>query len=94
VELRLLCGRRADLVADRTRTINRLRQQLTGLCPALERAACLAGQRGWLVLLARWQRPAVELPRVRGHLNAYERRARDGSSCATHSSAVPAGVPG
>jgi transposase len=50
VELRLLTGRRADLVADRTRTINRLRQQLTALCPALERAACLAGQRGWLVL--------------------------------------------
>jgi transposase len=59
VELRLLTGRRADLVADRTRTINRLRQQLTGLCPALERAACLAGQRGWLVLLARWQRPSA-----------------------------------
>jgi hypothetical protein len=35
----------------------------------------------------------VELPRVRGHLNAYEPQARDGSSCATHSSAVPAGVP-
>ena len=36
----------------------------------------------------------VKLPRVRGHLNAYERRARDGSSRATYPSAVPAGVPG
>jgi transposase len=36
---------------------------------------------------------SLKLPRVRGHLNAYERRARDGSSCATYSSAVPAGVP-
>ena len=36
----------------------------------------------------------VELPRVRGHLNAYERRARDGSSCATYPTPVSAGVPG
>jgi hypothetical protein len=45
VELRILTSRRADLVADRTRAINRLRQQLTAICPALERAADLAGQR-------------------------------------------------
>lgn len=59
VELRMLVGRRADLVADRTRTINRLRQQLTAICPALERVADLANQRGWVVLLARYQRPAA-----------------------------------
>lgn len=57
VELRMLSGRRADLVADRTRAINRLRQQLTAVCPALERAADLARQRGWAVLLTRYQRP-------------------------------------
>lgn len=56
-ELRMLTGRRADLVADRTRTINRLRQQLTAVCPALERAADLANQRGWAILLSRYQRP-------------------------------------
>jgi transposase len=56
-ELRMLTGRRADLVADRTRTINRLRQQLTAVCPALERAAEIANQRGWVILLARYQRP-------------------------------------
>ena len=38
-ELRMLTAHRADLVADRTRTINRLRQQLIAVCPALERVA-------------------------------------------------------
>jgi transposase len=56
-ELRMLTAHRADLVADRTRTINRLRQQLVGICPALERAAQLTQDRGWVVLLARYQRP-------------------------------------
>jgi transposase len=56
-QLRMLTGHRADLVADRTRTINRLRQQLVAVCPALERVAQLASDRGWIVLLARYQRP-------------------------------------
>lgn len=56
-ELRMLTGHRADLVADRTRTINRLRQQLVAVCPALERAAQLTQDRGWVVLLTRYQRP-------------------------------------
>lgn len=56
-ELRMLTSHRADLVADRTRTINRLRQQLVAVCPALERVAQLTSDRGWAVLLARYQRP-------------------------------------
>jgi transposase len=56
-QLRMLTAHRADLVADRTRTINRLRQQLVAVCPALERAAQLASDRGWVVLLTRYQRP-------------------------------------
>jgi transposase len=56
-ELRMLTAHRADLVADRTRTINRLRQQLIAVCPALERAAQLTQDRGWVVLLTRYQRP-------------------------------------
>jgi transposase len=56
-ELRMLTTHRADLVADRTRTINRLRQQLVAVCPALERAAQLTSDRAWVVLLARYQRP-------------------------------------
>lgn len=59
VELRMLTAGRADLVADRTRTLNRLRQQLTAICPALERAAEVTRQRGWVVLLTRYQRPAA-----------------------------------
>src|SRR5262249_52862321 len=56
-ELRMLTGHRTDLVADRTRTINRLRQQLGAVCPALERAAQITQHRGWAVLLSRYQRP-------------------------------------
>jgi transposase len=56
-ELRILTSHRADLVADRTRTINRLRQQLVAVCPALERVAQLSSDRGWVALLARYQRP-------------------------------------
>lgn len=58
-ELRMLTAHRSDLVADRTRTINRLRQQLVAVCPALERVAQLSSDRGWVVLLARYQRPKV-----------------------------------
>ncbi|MDP7701588.1 IS110 family transposase [Mycobacterium sp. TY815] len=58
-ELRMLTAHRADLVADRTRTINRLRQQLIAVCPALERAAQITQDRGWVVLLSRYQRPKV-----------------------------------
>ena len=56
-ELRMLTAHRADLAVDRTRTINRLRQQLVAVCPALERAAQLTQERGWVALLARYQRP-------------------------------------
>ena len=56
-ELRMLTAHRADLVADRTRTINRLRQQLIAVCPALERVAELTQDRGWVALLSRYQRP-------------------------------------
>lgn len=56
-ELRMLTAHRADLVADRTRTINRLHQQLIAVCPALERIADLSSDRGWAVLLSRYQRP-------------------------------------
>lgn len=56
-ELRMLTAHRADLVADRTRTINRLRQQLIAVCPALERGAQLSSDRGWVVLLSRYQCP-------------------------------------
>src|SRR5690606_30602489 len=56
-ELQMLPGHRTDLVADRTRTINRLRQQLVAICPGLERVGQISADRGWVVLLARYRRP-------------------------------------
>ncbi|WP_434597928.1 IS110 family transposase [Streptomyces sp. A5-4] len=58
VELKLLTGRRSDLVEDRTRTVNRLRGTLLGMFPALERALDLANT-GPLVLLTGHQSPAA-----------------------------------
>jgi transposase len=57
-DLKILTGRRLDLVADRTRTINRLRAQLTGIFPGLERALDLTNT-GPLVLLTGYQTPAA-----------------------------------
>lgn len=51
VELRMLVARRQDLVADRTRAVNRLREQLLAVRPALERALEVTNK-GPLVLLA------------------------------------------
>ncbi|MFE5947084.1 IS110 family transposase [Streptomyces sp. NPDC056480] len=44
IDLKILTGRRIDLVADRTRTVNRLRAQLTGIFPGLERALDLTNK--------------------------------------------------
>jgi transposase len=57
VELRILVGRRADLVADRTRAINRLRAQLLECFPALERAFDYSQHKAALVLLTGYQTP-------------------------------------
>ncbi|MGW1545288.1 IS110 family transposase [Streptomyces sp. NPDC002309] len=57
-DLKILTGRRTDLVADRTRTVNRLRAQLTGIFPGLERALDLTNT-GPLVLLTGYQTPAA-----------------------------------
>ncbi|MBT2401021.1 IS110 family transposase [Streptomyces sp. ISL-100] len=58
IELRLLTEHRSDLVADRTRTVNRLKSLLNGMFPALERALDL-GTVGPLVLLTGYQTPAA-----------------------------------
>jgi transposase len=57
-ELRMLVARRQDLAADRTRMINRLRDQLLGLCPALERVLDVTNK-GPLILLTGFQTPAA-----------------------------------
>ena len=56
-ELRILLGRRRDLVIDQNRTITRLGEALSSLSPALERALDL-NRRGPLTLLTHYQSPA------------------------------------
>lgn len=58
VELKLLTAHRSDLVADRTRTINRIRGLLNSIFPALERQLDLTSM-GPLVLLTGYQTPAA-----------------------------------
>jgi transposase len=57
-ELQLLLARRRDLVADRTRCVNRLRDVLLSLFPALERALD-PNAKGALVLVAHYQTPSA-----------------------------------
>ena len=57
VELRILTSRRTDLVADRTRAINRLRAQLLEYFPALERAFDYSKSKAALILLSGYQTP-------------------------------------
>ncbi|WP_308363831.1 IS110 family transposase [Streptomyces sp. ISL-86] len=72
VELRVLTGRRADLGADRTRRINRLRGQLTSIFPALERVLDL-GNVGPLILLTGYQTPAALRRTGRSRLETWLR---------------------
>jgi transposase len=58
LELKLLTGRRTDLVHDRTRTISRLRELLTSIFPGLERALEVTNT-GPLVLLTGYQTPTA-----------------------------------
>ncbi|MFJ3842426.1 IS110 family transposase [Streptomyces sp. NPDC090054] len=75
VELRILTDRRADLNADRTRRINRLRGQLTSIFPALERVLDL-GNTGPLILLTGYQTPAAMRRTGRGRLETWLRNRK------------------
>src|SRR5215218_8601739 len=57
-QLQLLSSYRADLAADRTRSINRLRSLLTGIFPALERVLDFT-HRGPLILTSGFQTPTA-----------------------------------
>ncbi|MFI8194898.1 IS110 family transposase [Streptomyces sp. NPDC085946] len=57
--LRVLTNYRADLIADRVRLINRLRDLLVGICPALERAFDYSAAKGPIVMLTEYQTPAA-----------------------------------
>lgn len=56
--LAVLTGHRADLVADRVRMINRLRDLMTSVFPSLERAFDYASCKGALILLTGYSSPA------------------------------------
>ncbi|WP_433919832.1 IS110 family transposase [Streptomyces canus] len=70
-ELALLTAHRSDLVADRVRRVNRLRDVLTGIFPALERAFDYSSQKGALVLLTGCQTPAAIRRRGRARLTTW-----------------------
>lgn len=57
--LRVLTNHRADLIADRVRLINRLRDLLVGICPALERAFDYSAAKGPVVMLTEYRTPAA-----------------------------------
>ncbi|MEV6012723.1 IS110 family transposase [Streptomyces sp. NPDC051976] len=69
--LALLTAHRTDLVADRVRMINRLRDLLTGVFPALERAFDYSSNKGALVLLTGYQAPAAIRRRGQARLTAW-----------------------
>ncbi|MGX1607952.1 IS110 family transposase [Streptomyces celluloflavus] len=70
-DLALLTAHRSDLVADRVRLVNRLRDVLTGIFPALERAFDYSGHKGALVLLTGYQTPAALRRRGRVRVTAW-----------------------
>ncbi|MFD5065523.1 IS110 family transposase [Streptomyces sp. NPDC058394] len=70
-DLALLTAHRSDLIADRVRMINRLRDVLTGVFPALERAFDYSAHKGALVLLTGYQTPAAIRRRGRARLTAW-----------------------
>jgi hypothetical protein len=61
-ELAVLVGHRADLIADRVRMINRLRDLMTSVFPALEREFDYKSCKGAVVLVTGYASPA----RIRG----------------------------
>jgi transposase len=56
-ELAVLTGHRADLIADRVRMINRLRDLMTSVFPSLERAFDYSSHKGALILLTGYTTP-------------------------------------
>lgn len=88
-ELGVLTARRADLVADRTRCISRLRDALTAIFPGLERVL-EPTRRGPLVLLSRYQTPTAIRRVGRTRLETWLRRRGVRTAAALAASAVAA----
>lgn len=75
VELRLLVGRRAELVTDATRRANRLRELLASVHPGLERQVDVTTKTG-LHLLTRYVTPAEIRAAGRARLLTHLRKLR------------------
>jgi len=90
VDLRILTARRADLVADRTRAINRLRAQLLEYFPALERAFDYSNSKAALILLTGYQTPDGLRRAGTARLEAWlrKRKARNANAIATSAMAA------
>jgi transposase len=91
-ELKLLTARRAGLVADRTRVINRLRALLTSIFPALDRTLGDLTAAGPLVLLTGYQTPAAIRATGPAGLQAWlrERGVRNAAKLATEAATAAA----
>ena len=74
--LGVLTGYRADLVADRVRMINRLRDLLTSVFPALEREFDFASCKGALVLLSGYATPEAIRRMGEARLSRWLRQRR------------------
>lgn len=74
--LGVLTGYRADLVADRVRMINRLRDLLTSVFPALEREFDFASCKGALVLLSGFTTPEAIRRMGEARLSRWLRQRR------------------
>jgi transposase len=90
VELRILTARRADLVADRTRALNRLRAQLLEYFPALERAFDYSNNKAALILLTGYQTPEALRRAGAARLVAWLRKRKARNADAVAATAVEA----
>ncbi len=88
--LAVLTGHRADLVADRVRMINRLRDLMTSVFPSLERAFDYSSHKGALVLLTGYASPdrirRIGESRLTGWLR--QRKVRDSAGVAARAVAA------
>jgi transposase len=88
--LRMLCARRADLVADRTRALNRLRAQLLEYFPALERAFDYGQHKAALILLTGYQSPEALRRAGAARLVAWLRKRKARTADAVAAAALEA----
>ena len=89
-KLAVLTGHREDLIADRVRMINRLRDLMTSVFPSLERAFDYSSHKGALVLLTSYATPdrirRVGQTRLTGWLR--NRNVRGSAEVATRATAA------